>query len=287
MGRALLYVVERKGAEQGLLDVARLHEAAMLALGEGVLVLDCAGRITAANPAAARLLRIAPERLDHLDLREARGEVLDADGTPLAREAWPPLRALATGAPQDRRVLGLRDRTGEEVWASVTARPLQRAGETSPYAVVVSVADVTDLRETGVDPVTGLWNRRRFVGELERVTAHAARYGMGGALLVVELDLPVTDEDLGAVAAVLVTRLRRTDVIGRLGPARFGIILPLLDEARARTVAHALGALLADGPRPAGATLGTTLLPGTDTTADELLELAVDVLDDARAARAL
>lgn len=286
MGRALLYVVERKGAEQGLLDVARLHEAAMLALGEGVLVLDCAGRITAANPAAARLLRIAPERLDHLDLRAARGEVLDADGTPLAREAWPPLRALATGAPQDRRVLGLRDRTGEEVWASVTARPLQRAGETSPYAVVVSVADVTDLRETGVDPVTGLWNRRRFVGELERVTAHAARYGMGGALLVVELDLPVTDEDLGAVAAVLVTRLRRTDVIGRLGPARFGIILPLLDEARARTVAHALG-LLADGPRPAGATLGTTLLPGTDTTADELLELAVDVLDDARAARAL
>lgn len=133
MGRALLYVVERKGAEQGLLDIARLHEAAMLALGEGVLVLDCAGRITAANPAAARLLRIAPERLDHLDLRAARGEVLDADGTPLAREAWPPLRALATGAPQDRRVLGLRDRTGEEVWASVTARPLQRAGETSPY----------------------------------------------------------------------------------------------------------------------------------------------------------
>ncbi len=125
------------------------------------------------------------------------------------------------------------------------------------------------------------------MGELERVTAHAARYGMGGALLVVELDLPVTDEDLGAVAAVLVTRLRRTDVIGWLGPARFGIILPLLDEARARTVAHALGALLADGPRPAGATLGTTLLPGTDTTADELLELAVDVLDDARAARAL
>lgn len=164
VGRALLYAVERKRAEQALLDVARLHEAAMLALGEGVLVLDCSGRITAANPAAARLLRVSPERLDGLAVRETQTEILDTDGAPLPTEAWPPLVALATGESQDRRVLGLRHLDGLEVWASVTARPLQRAGETSPYAVVVSVADLTDLRETGIDPVTGRWDARRFAG---------------------------------------------------------------------------------------------------------------------------
>lgn len=287
VGRALLYAVERKRAEQALLDVARLHEAAMLALGEGVLVLDAAGRVTAANPAAARLLRVSPERLDGLDLREARAQILDADGAPLASDAWPPLRVLATGEPEERRVLGLRHRDGREVWATVTARPLQRAGEARPYAAVVSVADVTDLRETAIDAVTGLWDARRFAEELERALAHAVRYRRGGALLVLELAPPVTDEDLGAVAAALAGRLRRTDVLGRIGPARFGVILPHVDEGRARQVAHALGAMLAEGPRPAGATLGTTPLPETDTPADELLALALGALDEARAARSV
>ena len=38
------------------------------------------------------------------------------------------------------------------------------------------------------DALTGLFNRRRFEEELERHIAHGRRYGMSGALLLLDLD---------------------------------------------------------------------------------------------------
>ena len=38
------------------------------------------------------------------------------------------------------------------------------------------------------DALTGLFNRRRFEEELDRHIAHGRRYGIGGALLVIDLD---------------------------------------------------------------------------------------------------
>jgi diguanylate cyclase (GGDEF)-like protein len=92
------------------------------------------------------------------------------------------------------------------------------------------------------DPLTDLFNRRRFEDELEREIARTGRYGRGGALLLMDLDDFKSvndnfghiwgDEALRRVATVLRERLRDTDILGRLGGDEFAVLIPEGDEVR-------------------------------------------------------
>jgi diguanylate cyclase (GGDEF)-like protein len=100
------------------------------------------------------------------------------------------------------------------------------------------------------DPLTGLFNRRRFADELERWIAYSSRYGGGGAVLVMDVDdLKRVNDVLGhaagddllvRLARLLSERLRETDVVARLGGDEFIALLPRADENAARLVANSL-----------------------------------------------
>jgi diguanylate cyclase (GGDEF)-like protein/PAS domain S-box-containing protein len=85
------------------------------------------------------------------------------------------------------------------------------------------------------DPLTGLFNRRRFEEELELAIASATRYRHSGALLFFDLDQfkyvndtsghAAGDQLLRTLSQSLPTVLREIDVIGRLGGDEFGVIL--------------------------------------------------------------
>jgi diguanylate cyclase (GGDEF)-like protein len=89
------------------------------------------------------------------------------------------------------------------------------------------------------DALTGLFNRHRFEEELGAFLARAARYGAGGALLLVDLDhfKPINDTlgheagdaMLRAVAGVISDGVRGSDVVGRLGGDEFAILIHDLD----------------------------------------------------------
>ena len=118
--------------------------------------------------------------------------------------------------------------------------------------------DVTDRRRfeerlqhlADHDPLTDLFNRRRFEDELEREIARATRYGRGGALLLMDLDdfKAVNDnfghiwgdETLRRVAADRRERLRATDILARLGGDEFAVLLPECDELRGMKLAEEL-----------------------------------------------
>jgi diguanylate cyclase (GGDEF)-like protein len=114
------------------------------------------------------------------------------------------------------------------------------------------------------DPVTGVWNRRRFTEELERWIAYAHRYGGQGAVLMIDVDHfkaindtfghAVGDQALARVAALLEERARSTDIVGRLGGDEFAVLLPNADEEQAA----ALAAALLDKVR----SQGTVTMPG-------------------------
>ena len=86
-----------------------------------------------------------------------------------------------------------------------------------------------------VDGLTGIHNRRRFDYELDRAIAHSARYGSSLALILIDVDglKPVNDtlghlagdDLLCGVAAALGERLRRTDVLARIGGDEFAVLL--------------------------------------------------------------
>ena len=139
------------------------------------------------------------------------------------------------------------------------------------------------------DALTGLLHRRRFEQEVERHLALARRYGAKGAVLLIDIDhFKYVNDTLGhgagdelilQIAEALRERLRESDVLARLGGDEFAVLLPQVDEAQARCVAASLVEGLrghARGRRdrrlrPVTASVGVTMVLGTEADADELL----------------
>ena len=106
------------------------------------------------------------------------------------------------------------------------------------------------------DPLTGLFNRRRFNRELERQLVYSRRYGTGGAVLVFDLDQlkrindafghSMGDHLLTRTAELLLERVRSSDVVGRLGGDEFAVALLHTERARATELASGLLTMLAD-----------------------------------------
>jgi diguanylate cyclase (GGDEF)-like protein len=105
-------------------------------------------------------------------------------------------------------------------------------------------------RQASHDSLTGLKNRRRFDEELQAELARSRRYGVAGAVLMLDLDhFKQVNDSLGhaagdrviaEVAEVLRDRARETDVLARLGGDEFAVILPRCDLEAAQAVADAL-----------------------------------------------
>jgi diguanylate cyclase (GGDEF)-like protein/PAS domain S-box-containing protein len=112
------------------------------------------------------------------------------------------------------------------------------------------------------DALTGLINRRRFEEELERHLVVGRRYGMTGALLVLDLDgfkavndthgHRAGDHVLCAVAEALRRRLRESDVVARIGGDEFAVLLPRAAPDEAERVCGSLEAAIPEEVAAAG-----------------------------------
>jgi diguanylate cyclase (GGDEF)-like protein/PAS domain S-box-containing protein len=114
----------------------------------------------------------------------------------------------------------------------------------SPCDVIVQIEDVTERNRlkrelqdlADHDPLTGMLNRRRFNEELSQQIAYGRRYGVGGAVLLLDLDnFKEINDTLGheagdavlvAVAGALTERVRSTDTVARLGGDEFAMLIP-------------------------------------------------------------
>jgi len=153
------------------------------------------------------------------------------------------------------------------------------------------------------DPLTSMFNRRRFEHELDRELARAVRYQSPGALLAIDLDHfkyvndalghSVGDELITRVGGIFRSRLRNTDIIARLGGDEFAVILPGADEREAVLVADKLLHVLRQEARSpeaservkrVTATVGIALFGDAPMTGEELLVEADIAMYDAKEA---
>jgi diguanylate cyclase (GGDEF)-like protein/PAS domain S-box-containing protein len=263
------------------------------------VVADADGRLVRWNRACEQLLGYTQAEVDdsgallHL-VPEAERGVAEA-----AR------RALVAGRSPIRTEFHWRTREGRLRLIEWTITALAGPEGRVSYMVATGV-DVTDARNWDAereaveerlrhmadhDALTGLFNRRRFEEELERHIAHGRRYGMSGALLLLDLDdfkqvndrhgHRAGDRVLTAVAVVLRHRLRESDIVARFGGDEFAVLMPVGGAAEAAELADLLTAALNhDVPAPTGplhASVGIALFEES-TTADEILSRADDAM---------
>jgi diguanylate cyclase (GGDEF)-like protein len=89
------------------------------------------------------------------------------------------------------------------------------------------------------DPLTGLYNRRRFEDNFEKILARASRYGHGVALLYFDIDNfklindlsghKVGDEIIQKVSQVLKQSIRASDLPVRQGGDEFAVVMDEVD----------------------------------------------------------
>jgi len=93
------------------------------------------------------------------------------------------------------------------------------------------------------DSLIEISNRRAFVREMTRMISYSDRYGINSSLVFLDMnDLKIINDTYGHkagdlalvhIAKTMVSNLRDSDIIGRLGGDEFGIILPKASEENA------------------------------------------------------
>jgi diguanylate cyclase (GGDEF)-like protein/PAS domain S-box-containing protein len=299
-------VTERHRLEAGRREAEARFRVAFEHAPIGVCVLDLhretPSRWVTVNPALADLLGYDRDVL----LNRRISSILHPEELPNTRRH---LRALLTGEVERvTHECRMVHAAGHVVWTLVTVAAVCDDNGRPTYGIG-QIVDITERKRfegqlqylADHDALTGLFNRRRFEEELDRVLAAAERYRRGGALLVLDLDgfkyvndtlgHPVGDELIARLAGTLRAELRESDVIARLGGDEFGVILPEATEVEATAVAGKLlraverDGTVADSTRQARVTasIGLAAFDGGDgLSAEELLVEADIAMYDAK-----
>ncbi|WP_243546828.1 GGDEF domain-containing response regulator [Pseudodesulfovibrio tunisiensis] len=272
-------IEQRKAVEAQLRKAEEKYRSLFERAVEGIFQRTSDGKYLEANPALVKLLGY-----------DSASELIGVSGS------WDSImafeeerRAYREGLARDGLVSNFefraRRRSGEIIWCSESSRVVPACDE-HPELVEGVVEDITKRKRTElelrhlatVDSLTGIPNRHLFFDRLEHALASAKRYGVGIAVLFIDLDEfkkvndskghQVGDELLRMVAERLSQRIREADTLARLGGDEFGVLLEGPDGAESASVVA--GGLLEVLESPfvingeqvcVGATIGISLYP--------------------------
>jgi diguanylate cyclase (GGDEF)-like protein/PAS domain S-box-containing protein len=231
--------------------MAALLATSIDAGGFGFLLLSGTGQLIAVNEPARRLLGFDGGEIAGIQV----GDLFHADDRGWSVAELELLSAGAIDRVRQQVRLG-RDDNGER-WVEINARRVPANPEdTAPIIVLLEDAADRQVREqelrrlADTDPLTGLYNRRRFAAELQRHLRHGERYGARGALLLIDIDglkqindhrgHAAGDRAILATAGRLRSRLRASDIVARVGGDEFAVLLAEADAEQSQAVAASL-----------------------------------------------
>jgi diguanylate cyclase (GGDEF)-like protein len=136
-----------------------------------------------------------------------------------------------------------------------------------------------------VDPLTGLANRRAFLGDADELMARVAGRGEPLAVMLADLDRfkaindrfghAIGDGVLQLFADTVMRTLRATDLSGRLGGEEFAFLMPGTNAADAARLAERIRLRFFDAARTVGGeTVASTVSIGIATTSAAAPRLA-------------
>ncbi|MDH5693776.1 MAG: EAL domain-containing protein, partial [Gammaproteobacteria bacterium] len=206
------------------------------------------------------------------------------------------IQRLATGKldtfrSETRLVL----KNGEEKYIAWVHSPIYRGADTEAQILSIGI-DITDRKtaENQIawladhDPLTGLYNRRYFQEEFERMLKHCIRYNTEGALMFLDLDnFKYVNDTLGhqegdtlirSIGTLLSKESRETDIVARLGGDEFAIAIQDIDRKGAIQYAKKIAEKVNKQNVKAGAvdaptsvSIGISLFPHQGSSVKQLL----------------
>lgn len=140
-------ITERKLLEDAQRESEARYRSVIAALQEGIVLQHADGSIRASNTSAEEILGLtASQMMGHTSL-DPRWRAVRADNTPFPGEEHPAIVTLRTGQPCSNVAMGVHKPDGTLTWININSRPLFRADEAKPYAVVSSLTDMTTRRQ--------------------------------------------------------------------------------------------------------------------------------------------
>jgi diguanylate cyclase (GGDEF)-like protein/PAS domain S-box-containing protein len=243
--------------QEPLFEIAKLRALFRTAFSHapiGLAVVEQSQTITVANDALCSLVdepaaRLVGQRMDTLIAPEHRE--LERDGRD---------RVLSGELPCWVSDLELLRHDGSLAWVRMTVA----VDGQEPASLIYQLEDIAERRRHQAqlehlvdhDPLTGVFNRRRFDQELEGEVARSARSGASRcAVLTLDLDgfkaindgfgHQVGDDLLRGIAEALSARSRQADVLARIGGDEFGLLLRDATPESAEHVAAGVAATVA------------------------------------------
>lgn len=180
----------REAALSALRESEERFRAVIAALEEGIVIHEADGSISSCNASACRILGLPQERILGRTARNPGWRAIREDGSPFEPESQPATITLLTGEPCSGVVMGVERQDGTRTWISINSRALRREGEPDPYAVAVSLTDITHVKvheqelERRADQQSVLNNLLRNASTEWRLTFDALVH----PLLLIEID---------------------------------------------------------------------------------------------------
>lgn len=285
----------RKQAESEIARLSQWNELLLNSAGEGIYGVDREGRCTFINPAALSILGFSKEEIlgknQHVVFHHHH-----KDGSPYPAEECPIYQTLRDGIRRGVEDAFIR-KNGEIFPVQLTVTPMHENGQIiGVEAVFQDIAQRKEMEEELIrlattDPLTGVANRRHFIEQMEMEMAHFTRFKQPAAFLMLDIDhFKSVNDTYGHATGDFVLqhftelaqqRLRRVDLLGRLGGEEFGILLPGTDAAGAMLFAERFRNYVADTPAQSEngeisitISIGIAMFEEADSAADSIMARA-------------
>ena len=277
----------RKQAESQLVKLSLAVEQSSCS----VIIADTKGHIEYVNPKVTQITGYTKEELI------GKGpHIFKSNKTP--REQYAHLWNTIKSGSEWRGEFLNKKKSGELYWEYASISPVKNPEGAITHFIAVK-EDITERKQfvdrleflADHDPLTNLYNRRRFQNELERFLCQSRRYSGYGAILLLDLDHfkyindtlghQIGDELLVNLSKLLKERLRETDTVARLGGDEFAVILPNTSAGQAQTIAKQIldivqGFTVGNNGHSSGVTgsIGIAIFPDHGDTREALLTCA-------------
>ncbi len=257
----------------------------------GIALVGLDGTILEANRPLASFLGVKPEELVG---RHTLTEFVESDE--MARIQGGVEAVFAGNSDVYRDEIQVKRSDGKMVWVDLTISVI-RDDEGKPLYRLSQLLDIQARKEAEEslqhladhDPLSGVYNRRRFEAELEAELAHGAQHARSSAVLLFDIDdfkqindtlgHPAGDAVIVRLAETLRNQVRSGDAVARLGGDEFSILLRRVDIAGAERIATKIRerarVALAEAigrPTPISLSVGIAMIDGaSNVSADEIL----------------